>query len=93
MSPLAAYEYAFTVFRALVSIATPSSADETGQMMPRSVQWEDGRIFDIDRILDVRPAASLKAGGQGMRYTCRIRGRETYLFYENPRWFVERKQM
>lgn len=67
--------------------------DETGQMMPRSVQWEDGRIFDIDRILDVRPAASLKAGGQGMRYTCRIRGRETYLFYENPRWFVERKQM
>ena len=67
--------------------------DETGQMMPRCVQWEDGRIFDIDRILVVRPAASLRAGGQGIRYTCRIQGQETYLFYENPRWFVERKQM
>ncbi len=66
--------------------------DEAGQMMPRAVQWEDGRVFAIDKVLDVRPAASLKAGGQGMRYTCRIRGKETYLFYENPRWFVERRQ-
>ena len=46
--------------------------DEAGQMLPRAVQWEDGRVFAIDKVLDVRPAASLKAGGQGMRYTCRI---------------------
>ena len=65
--------------------------DEAAQMIPRAVQWEDGRVFTIDKVLDVRPAASLKAGGQGMRYTCRIRGKETYLFYENPRWFVERR--
>ena len=64
--------------------------DEAGGITPRSIQWEDGRVFFIDKILDVRPAASLKAGGQGMRYTCRIQGKETYLFYENPRWFVER---
>ncbi|MBS5518263.1 MAG: hypothetical protein KHX17_06955 [Clostridiales bacterium] len=61
-------------------------------MIPRAVQWEDGRVFTIDKVLDVRPAASLKAGGQGVRYTCRIRDRETYLFYENPRWFVERRR-
>ena len=66
--------------------------NESGQMFPRAVQWEDGRVFSIDKILDARPAASLKAGGQGMRYTCRIQGRQTYLFYENPRWFVERRR-
>ncbi len=65
--------------------------DEAGQIHPRTIQWEDGRVFAIDQILDARPAASLKAGGQGIRYTCRIQGRKTYLFYENPRWFVERK--
>ena len=37
--------------------------DEAGQMIPRAVQWEDGRVFTIDKVLDVRPAASLKAGG------------------------------
>ena len=66
--------------------------DDARQRIPRAVQWEDGRVFTIDKVLDVRPAASLKAGGQGVRYTCRIRDRETYLFYENPRWFVERRR-
>jgi len=45
----------------------------------------------VDRVLDVRPAASLKAGGAGTRYTVRIRGRQTYLFREEDRWFVERR--
>ena len=46
--------------------------DEAGQIHPRTIQWEDGRVFAIDQILDVRPAASLKAGGQGIRYTCPV---------------------
>ena len=45
-----------------------------------------------DRILDRRRAASLKAGGIGMRYTCRILGQRSYLYYEEPRWFVEGKR-
>ena len=39
--------------------------DEAGQMIPRAVQWEDGRVFTIDKVLDVRPAASLKAADRG----------------------------
>lgn len=65
--------------------------DEAGGVRPLSVIWEDGRRFDVDRVLDVRRAASTKAGGQGMRYTCRILGRETYLFDDGNRWFVEAK--
>ena len=63
--------------------------DEEGGVCPLSIRWEDGRKFRVDRILDVRRAAATKAGGQGMRYTCRIMGRETYLFEDNGRWFVE----
>jgi len=36
-------------------------------------------------------AASLKAGGQGMRYTCRIAGKQVFLFCDDGRWFVEGK--
>ena len=50
--------------------------DVDGTVFPLEIQWEDGAKFEIDRILDVRRAASLKAGGTGIRYTCRIRGRE-----------------
>ena len=34
-------------------------------------------------------ASSAKVGGGGIRYTVRINGRETYLFQEGSRWFVE----
>ncbi len=62
-----------------------------GGVIPLSVKWQDGTVYEIDRVLDVRRAAALKAGGCGVRYTCRIRGRQTYLFLEEDRWFVEAK--
>lgn len=65
--------------------------DMDGNMTPLAIQWEDGRTFEIDRVLDSRRAASTKAGGVGLRFLCRIQNRETYLFYEEPRWFVEGK--
>ena len=65
--------------------------DEDGALTPLSIIWEDGTSYHVDRILDRRRAASLKVGGIGMRYLVEIGGRRTYLFYEGPRWFVERK--
>ncbi|WBY64468.1 MAG: Prophage protein [Thermocaproicibacter melissae] len=62
-----------------------------GTIRPMAVWWEEGKLYEIDRILDVRPAASLKAGGAGIRYTCRIQGHETYIWLEDNRWFVEAK--
>ena len=61
-----------------------------GQLMPQSITWDDGRKFDIDRIKDVSRAASLKAGGVGIRYACQICGQDKYLYYEGENmWFVE----
>ncbi|MDO5044756.1 MAG: hypothetical protein Q4E22_05640 [Coriobacteriia bacterium] len=62
-----------------------------GHMFPKEVIWEDGRHFVIDRIIEARRAASLKVGGTGMRYLCQIGAHRTYLYFEDPAWFVEQK--
>lgn len=62
-----------------------------GGVRPMEIEWEDGRKYAVDRVLDVRRAAATKAGGQGMRYTVRVCSHETYLFEDEGRWFVEGK--
>lgn len=62
-----------------------------GKLTPKSIRWIDGTMYDIDRVLEVKQCASLKVGGFGTRYKVRIRGEETYIFYEFDKWFVERK--
>ncbi len=62
-----------------------------GRVMPRQIRWEDGTLFPVDRVVDMRHAAATKAGGCGLRYTVRIRGQQTYLFLDEDRWFVESK--
>ena len=61
-----------------------------GNIIPTGIIWEDGRTFNIQRITDIRRAASLRAGGTGVRFTCIIDGFEKHLYYEDSnRWFVE----
>ena len=63
-----------------------------GQLRPMTITWEDGRKYEIQRVKQCVRAASRKAGGVGLRYTCIIAGGEHHLYYEeNYRWFVERK--
>lgn len=71
-----------------------------GVMLPKEIIWEDGTRYEIDKVLDVRQAAAMRAGGQGDRYTVKIWGKESYLFFERSadltgrnigRWFVERR--
>ena len=82
-----------------VSTAAEFSAD--GFLRPLWIIWEDGRRFDIDRVVHVERAArvvhveraaSRKAGGVGLRYTVMIGGKRHHLYYEdNFKWFVEAK--
>ena len=63
-----------------------------GRLTPMSIIWTDGTEYEIQRVKDVCRAASLKAGGAGLRYTCIIAGKESHLYYEdNNLWFVERR--
>lgn len=63
--------------------------DNTGRIIPLSFIWA-GQKINIDKVSDMRPAASLKQGGQGMRYTCRTGNTIYYLFCDEQRWFLER---
>lgn len=83
--------------RAYVQVNADIRAD--GIMLPRSLTWEDGHVYEIDRVKYIGQAASLKAGGQGDCYTIMVQGQERKLFFERSpnlsgkvigRWFVER---
>ena len=54
----------------------------SGQLMPRRIILENGVKYTIDKVTEIRRAASTRAGGSGIRYTCSICGRQCYLFYE-----------
>lgn len=83
-----------------VYVAVKADFREDGLMLPREITWEDGEKYKIDRVIDIRQAAAMKAGGQGDRYTVMIDGHQSYLFFERSanlignnigRWFVERR--
>ena len=58
-----------------INLQVNADFDLDGNIRPRVITWDDGRVYGIDRIMDIRRAASLKAGGLGIRYICRIRAR------------------
>ena len=73
-----------------VDVEVTHRADGTAR--PNLIKFEDGEKYEIDRVKYVCRAASTKVGGNGVRYTVIIAGKETYLFdEENGKWFVEAK--
>lgn len=75
-----------------VYVSVDACFDTEGQVLPRSFVWEDARRYEVDRVLQICRAASLKAGGVGLRYTVRVRGKQTHMWLEDGnRWFMEAK--
>jgi len=64
----------------------------SGRIRPLMFRTEDGPTVIIDAIEDEKEAPALKAGGQGMRYLCRIGENRVYLFHDEPMWFIEADQ-
>ena len=62
-----------------------------GMVIPLSFEWEDGRTFEIDRLIDMQRAASLKVGGIGIRYTIYVCGKLTHIWFDDNemKWFLE----
>lgn len=64
-----------------------------GRIRPVAYQLPNGSPVKIDRVTDERQAASLKSGGQGMRYTCKVTidgvQSDIYLFHDEELWFME----
>ena len=62
---------------------------DDGKIIPLTILWENGKTFNIDKVLDIRKKASTKGGGKGLRYTCKILGQERFLWLDDNIWFVE----
>lgn len=80
-----------------IYVEVVASFREDGLLLPCEIVWEDGRRYEIDRVSDIRPGASMKVGGQGDRYTIWLNGQQRYLYFERNaslrgnnigRWFV-----
>ena len=79
-----------------VFVSVLLAVDTDGKNRPYRIKFEDdpvyeNQVFKVDRVKDVRRAASLKVGGTGIRYTVIICGKESYLFNDENKWFVEAK--
>jgi hypothetical protein len=74
-----------------VFVDVTAEYSKEGEISPVSFVWESGIKYDIDRIFEHKKAASLKVGGQGIRYKCRVMGKMVYLYLEDGRWFMEGK--
>jgi len=74
---------------ARIEVGILAEFSPSGRVTPKAILWEDGRRFSIDHILDMRRAASLKAGGLGIRYICKVHGKEVMLYKDEDRWFME----
>jgi hypothetical protein len=80
-------------FKVYVDVVEMHSKD--GKITPLGFVWENGSKYAVDKVIDIRRAASLKAGGAGVRYTVKIGAFERFMFLEEEagirRWFMERK--
>jgi hypothetical protein len=75
-----------------VYVSVNADFNPEGICHPNSIIFEDGQLYEIDRVLQSCRAASNMVGGTGIRYTISIFGKETFLFNERSgRWFVEAK--
>ena len=74
-----------------VYVEVTAKFDTDGSMMPVSFIWEDGTVYQIDRIKAKERCASRKAGETGIMYTVMVDGKECHLFYEFDKWFMERR--
>lgn len=65
----------------------------TGRVIPLKIVWEDGREFEIERVTFFEKTASRVGAVLPVRYTCRVRGSERFLYCESGTniWFLERE--
>jgi hypothetical protein len=76
-------------------VETVVDFSDEGIIRPLSIVWEDGKKYEITRVLHCERGASRRAGGAGLVYTCIVDGKEIHLYFEDApggaKWFLESK--
>lgn len=73
-----------------IIVSVKAEFDVFGQITPISFCWESGAQYNISKVMDRRRAVSLRSGGGGIRYTCKVAGRTIYLFNDDNIWYLEK---
>ena len=68
----------------LIAVRLKGSTD--GNMFPLCIKWQNGCIYEIERIIDIKPR-----GPYSVIYKVMINGKQRCLYYENKKWLVESK--
>ena len=59
---------------------------ESGEVVPLTVALEDGRVWNIDRVL--HSSSSIDGEFEGIRYTVIIGSAEKYIYRVGHAWYV-----
>lgn len=63
-----------------------------GGVRPRTIIFADGKTFEIEDVKGSVRAKTERAGETALRYRIVVRGKETYLYCDSGRYFVEMKE-
>ena len=64
--------------------------DVDGNITELVIIWPDGRQFEVDQLLDVKPTITV-GSGFGNRYKCMVRNKEVSLYNDTVegKWYVK----
>ena len=74
-----------------VDVGVTLKVSPEGNVGPLTITFENGKTYTTDRLKERKRARATKVGGTGIRYTVVIQNRETYLFEDEGKSFVEAK--
>lgn len=60
-----------------------------GCVTPLRIELDDGRKYEIDRLIRVERRAPASGGGGMLRYEVRVYSKTRYLWRDGDKWFVE----
>ena len=69
-----------------VFVQVDSKRLESGEILPVTISWQDGRIWNIDRV--IHSCAYSDGEYEGIRYTVFIGSAERYIYRAGHAWYV-----
>lgn len=74
-----------------VNVAVTVNHYKDGTMEPLAIEWHDGRVFEIDKIIKSYIGPVVRSGGYGHIFICRVRNKEVFLYHEemDNKWYIE----
>ena len=68
-------------------VSVETIIDSDGIKLPTRICWNDGRCWDIKKVLHTCTASHNEL--EGIRYTIKIGRTEKYLYREGQQWYVD----